>query len=310
MARRPRLHAPGLLYHVIARGNQQQLTFRTELDYHAYLIRLAGYQKRYSVELYAYCLMPNHVHLLLQPSEMPLAKFMQGLQQSYTQWFNRIHGTSGHLFQGRYKAIVCDRDEYLVTLVRYIHLNPVRARLVEDPELYRHSGHRAYLTGDRMALVDPNPVLDMLGGQAAYRRFVTAGIDAGHDERYYQTEDQQFLGARPAARAAGQAAQPAGVLRRRLLDTVVEELARQIPLELTALRSRDRSHSVTTGRAILSFVLVRRLGYRVADVAATLRRDVATISVIVSRLARRLQSSDRIAADVARLESKCLEVKA
>jgi putative transposase len=301
MARRPRVFAPGLLYHVIARGNQRQRTFRTELDYHAYLIRLTEYQKRYSVKLYAYCLMPNHVHLLLQPSEVPLAKFMQGLQQSYTQWFNGTHGKSGHLFQGRYKAIVCDRDEYLVTLVRYIHLNPVRARLVEDPEVYWHSGHRAYLTGDRMALIDPEPVLNMLGGQAAYRRFVTAGIDAGHDERYYQTEDQQFLGARPAAHPAGQAAPPAGELRSRPLDMVVEELARQIPLELTTLRSPDRSQSVSTGRAVLSFVLVRRLGYRVADVAAALGRDVATISVIVSRLARRLPSSDRIAADVARL---------
>ena len=82
MARRPRLFAPGLLYHVIARGNQQQPTFLTDLDYQAYLFRLAKYQKRYGVLLYAYCLMPNHVHLLLQTSEAPLAKFMQGVQQS------------------------------------------------------------------------------------------------------------------------------------------------------------------------------------------------------------------------------------
>jgi putative transposase len=140
MARRPRLFAPGLLYHVIARGNQRQLTFLTDRDYHAYLVRLAAYHTRYSVKLYAYCLMPNHVHLLLQTSEVPLAKFMQGLQQSYTQRFNRVHGQVGHLFQGRYKAIVCERDEYLLTLIRYIHLNPVRARLVDDPETYPYSG--------------------------------------------------------------------------------------------------------------------------------------------------------------------------
>jgi REP-associated tyrosine transposase len=301
MARRPRLFAPGLLYHVIARGNQRQLTFLTDGDYQAYLIRLATYQKRYSVKLYAYCLMPNHVHLLLQTSEVPLAKFMQGLQQSYTQGFNRVHGNVGHLFQGRYKAIVCERDEYLVTLVRYIHLNPVRARLVEDPEAYPYSGHRAYLTGDGMALIDPGPVLNMLGGQAAYRRLVLAGIGAGHDERYYQTVDQQFLGARPAAQRAGQAAQPAGVLPRKPLEMVVKELARQISLDPSTLRSPDRSQCVSTARAALSFVLVRRLGYRVADVAAALGRDSATISVIVSRLASRLESNDHIAADVARL---------
>lgn len=309
MARRPRLFAPGLLYHVIARGNQRQLTFVTERDYDAYLSRLASYQKRYSTKLYAYCLMPNHVHLLLETSGVPLAKFMQALQQSYTQWFNRVHDQVGHLFQGRYKAIICDRDEYLVSLVRYIHLNPVRARLVEDPEVYPYSGHRAYLTDDRRALIDPGPVLTILGGQAAYRRFVTASIDAGHDARYYQTADQQFLGARPAAQPAGQAAQAAGVLHRKPLDVVVEMLARQIPLDSSTLRSPDRSQPVATARAVLSFVLVRRLGYRVADVAVALGRDVATISVIVSRVASELQSGDRIAADVVRL-TKCLEVKA
>jgi REP element-mobilizing transposase RayT len=253
-----------LLYHIIARGNRRQPTFLAEPDYHAYLIRLATYQQRYSVKLYAYCLMPNHVHLLLQTSDVPLAKFMQGLQQSYTQSFNRVHGKVGHLFQGRYKAIVCDRDEDLVTLVRYIHLNPVRVRLADDPGVYPHSGHQAYLTHDRTALIDPNPVLDMLGGQAAYRRFVTAAIGAGHDERYYETEDQQFLGARPAAQPAGQSAQLVGVLLRKPLEMVVEELAGRIPLDSRTLRSPDRSRSVSTARAILSFVLIRRLGYRVA----------------------------------------------
>src|SRR5215510_11894108 len=165
MARRPRVLVPGLLYHVIARGNQRQPTFLTDLDFRAYLTRLTAYRKRYGVSLLAYCLMPNHVHLLARTSEPPLSKFMQGLQQSYTQWFNRVHGKVGHLFQGRYKAIVCDRDEYLTTLVRYIHLNPVRAGLVEQPDAYPYSGHRAYLAGEAMGPIDSDPVLGMLGGR-------------------------------------------------------------------------------------------------------------------------------------------------
>jgi REP element-mobilizing transposase RayT len=136
MARRPRLFAPGLLYHVIARGNQRQLTFLGEDDYRAYSRRLALYRARHGVTLLAYCLMPNHVHLLARTGDVPLAKFMQGLQQSYTQWFNRLHGKVGHVFQGRYRAIVCDSEAYLLTLVRYIHLNPVRAGLVADPDQY------------------------------------------------------------------------------------------------------------------------------------------------------------------------------
>ena len=302
MARRPRVFAPGLLYHVVARGNQRQPTFLTDLDYQAYLVRLATYRTRYGVTLYAYCLMPNHVHLLLQTSEPPLSKFMQGVQQSYTQRFNRVYGKVGHLFQSRYKAIVCDRDEYLAALVRYIHLNPVRARLVDDPDGYPYSGHRAYLRGDGARLVDPGPVLHMLGGRAAYRRFVLAGIDAGHEARYYPTEGQPFLGARRLAERMGQpAAQGAGALPRRPLDVVLTELAGRFAVDPATLRSPDRSRSVSRARAAVSFVLVRRLGYRGADVAAALGRDAATISVIVSRLTRRLQSSDGAAADVARL---------
>jgi len=311
MARRPRCFAPGLLYHVIARGNHRQQTFLTDRDYAVYLARLAAYRKRYGVVLYAYCLMPNHVHLLVQTSAPPLAKFMQGLQQSYTQRFNRIHDKVGHLFQGRYKAIVCEREEYLLTLVRYIHLNPVRARLVDDPEAYPYSGHRAYLIGDGRGLIDPGPVLNLLGGRAAYRQFVLAEIGAAHEERYYQTEDQRFLGSGRFAREIGQhPAQPAGMPPREPLDTVVRDLARRLALDPHTLRSPDRSRTVSSARAALSFVLVRRLGYRVADVAAELDRAAATISRIVSRLESRLESSDGAAADVARLDGKCIEAQA
>ena len=100
--------------------------------------------------------MPNHVHLLVESSREPLAKFMQGLQQSYSQYFNLHHRKSGHVFQGRYKAIVCDKDEYLLQLIRYIHLNPVRAGMVKEPEKYLYSGHRAYLQGKASETIDPS----------------------------------------------------------------------------------------------------------------------------------------------------------
>ena len=147
MARRPRLLAPGILYHVIVRGNQRQKTFLSDGDYQAYLERLGRYRKSLGVTVYAYCLMPNHVHLLVETGAHPLSRFMQGLQQTYTQYFNRKHRKVGHLFQGRYKAIVCDKDEYLLSLVRYIHLNPIRANMVRKLDQYPYSGHRHYLEG-------------------------------------------------------------------------------------------------------------------------------------------------------------------
>ena len=139
MARKPRLFAPGILYHVIVRGNQRQKTFFKDSDYAVYLEKLGRYRLKYNVTIYAYCLMPNHVHLLLECGLTPLAKFMQGVQQTYTQYFNRSHRKVGHLFQGRYRAILCQKDAYLLELVRYIHLNPVRSKLVRNAERYGYA---------------------------------------------------------------------------------------------------------------------------------------------------------------------------
>src|ERR671911_2275812 len=160
MARRPRLFAPGILYHVIVRGNYRQKTFLNARDYEAYLERLARYRKRFGVTVYAYCLMSNHVHLLVETGSQPLSRFMQGLQQSYTQYFNRKHKKVGHLFQGRYKAIVCDKDEYLLSLIRYIHQNPVRAKMVRRIDEYRYSGHGAYAEGRVSEVLEPGGGLE------------------------------------------------------------------------------------------------------------------------------------------------------
>jgi REP element-mobilizing transposase RayT len=122
----------------------------------------------------AYCLMPNH--LLLESSDRPLVKLMQGLQQSYSQYYNRKHHKTGHVFEGRYKAIICHKDEYLLELIRYIHLNPVRAEMVKSAEEHRYSGHHTNLHGKATETIDPGKVLAMLGGKAAYRRFVSDGL--------------------------------------------------------------------------------------------------------------------------------------
>jgi REP element-mobilizing transposase RayT len=145
MARKPRVEFDGALYHVIVRGNQQQAIFQDNKDRATYLERLEHYRKRYGFVLYAYVLMSNHVHLLVETHQTALSKIMQGLQSSYTQYYNRRHRKIGHLFQGRYKAILCDRDAYLLELVRYLHLNPARLRQKISPWRYPWSSHRAYL---------------------------------------------------------------------------------------------------------------------------------------------------------------------
>ena len=142
MARKPRIEIAGGLYHVISRGNNRRKIFRSHDDYLKFTGLLQQQKSKLPFYLYAYCLMPNHVHLLIEMQDDPLSRIMQILLTSYSQYYNRRYRKIGHLFQGRYKSILCQTDRYLGELVRYIHLNPVRARIVKRPEDFEYSGHR------------------------------------------------------------------------------------------------------------------------------------------------------------------------
>jgi len=288
MARRPRVFAAGLLYHVIVRGNQRRKTFRHDDDYRAYLDRLEKYCTQCQVRIYAYCLMPNHVHLLVETGSTPLAKFMQGVQQSYTQYFNRRYRKVGHLFQGRYKAIICDRDKYLLALVRYIHLNAVRAKLATRPERYRYSGHNSYLNNGTSKIVETTPVLKLMGGKKAYERFVLDGMGEKHNEAYYAVEDQRFLGeagfGEEISREVEEISKPK---RKKPIETVFKEVARRVGATPELLRSKDRRWDISNKRAEAVAILVREHGYGVSEVAKYLGRDQANVSTMLSRLSAR-----------------------
>ena len=149
--------------------------------------------------LYAYCLMPNHVHVLIEMQDDPVSRIMQRVLTSYSQYHNRKHTRIGHLFQGRYKSILCQSDRYLGELVRYIHLNPVRAKMVKRPERYEYSGHRAYIGLDKSGLVDAEPVLGHFGGTKkraveVYTRFVESSLGERSQENYYRATEGRLLG--------------------------------------------------------------------------------------------------------------------
>jgi len=128
MARPLRIYVPGAWYHVTARGNERRDIVRDDSDREGFLSRLAAMTERFRLSLYAYVLMGNHFHLLVEPSEDNLSRAMQWLDVSYSQWFNRRRQRSGHLFQGRFKSIVVDWQRWGLDLSRYVHLNPVRTR--------------------------------------------------------------------------------------------------------------------------------------------------------------------------------------
>jgi putative transposase len=143
MARPLRIEYPGAVYHVTSRGNAQGIIFNHDQDRLSFLDVLAGVVKRYRWLCHAYCLMGNHYHLLIETQEANLSLGMRQLNGVYTQRYNRRHKKSGHVFQGRFKAIVLDKDSYLLELCRYVVLNPVRAKMVKNVEEWQWSSYRA-----------------------------------------------------------------------------------------------------------------------------------------------------------------------
>lgn len=137
MPRGPRIFLDNVCYHIIARGNQKQNIFLEETDYERYLELLARYKIRYRFKLYGYCLMSNHVHLIVEPNRpKQITKVMQGLNQSYSIWFNKKYKKVGHLWQDRYKNFIIQKDRYLLTCINYVELNPIRSNVVRDPLEY------------------------------------------------------------------------------------------------------------------------------------------------------------------------------
>ena len=145
MARPLRIEFPGAVYHVTSRGNARQKIYRNDEDRETFLATLGWVVERFGWICHSYCLMDNHFHLLIETPLPNLSRGMRQLNGVYTQKFNRRHNRVGHLFQGRFKSIVAERDSYLLELARYIVLNPVRAKMVKAPEHYPWSSYRPIL---------------------------------------------------------------------------------------------------------------------------------------------------------------------
>ncbi|MDP3794122.1 MAG: transposase [Candidatus Uhrbacteria bacterium] len=178
MSRTLRIQAPNLLFHIINRGNARQNVFRSPSEYREYLQLLKNYKTKFPVRLYHYVLMPNHVHMLLEPMERgALSAFMQGLTLAHTRRFNLRSGSVGHAWQGRFKSILIESDQYYLQCARYIELNPVRANMVSHPSYYSWSSYSVHALGESCDLVDQHPLLQTLGStketvRQEYQNFV------------------------------------------------------------------------------------------------------------------------------------------
>ncbi|MBC7098884.1 transposase [Candidatus Bipolaricaulota bacterium] len=278
MARPLRVEFPGAIYHITSRGNAGQAIFLDDKDRLSFLDLLAEVVKRYRFLCYSYCLMKNHYHLLIETQEGNLSQGMRQLNGVYTQAFNRRHKRSGHLFQGRYKAILVEKDAYLLEVARYIVLNPVRAGLVKHPGKWRWSSYRATAgLGDAPPFLAVDWLLAQFArertrAQNAYRRFVAQGKGV---ELWDKLKGGVILG----DEAFVAKVKPLLEEKRDIPEIPRrEKLADRLPLEelFTGVKTKDERDAKIC-QAVLEY------GYRLAEVGEYLGLHYSTISRIVGR---------------------------
>ena len=286
MARKPRIEYPGAFFHIIARGNNRQDIFHDNEDRHKYLNRLAFYFGEGGVILYCFCLMTNHIHLLLEMGERPISRVLQRLHTWYVRYHNQKYERVGHLFQGRYKAVLCDKDAYLLELVRYIHLNPVRAGIVKDPGEYSWSSHSVYLGLANFPFLNTEFVLsqfanNMLYARKLYEDFVLARVSEGRREDLYKLTNQSILGkeafvAKVMELSGTKTSQP--MSRRLHFDLPTLQMVVEKALDLPQKAMLDPKRSAVLARRMFCYVARESGGFKAGEVADYLGKDMATIT--------------------------------
>ena len=284
MARKPRIEFEGAFYHVIVRGNQRQKIFRDDKDYRKYLEIVSGYKKQYHYRLYAYVLMSNHVHLLIETEEVPLFKIQQGINQRYTMYFNSKYQTVGHLFQGRYKAILCDKDEYLLSLIKYIHFNPVRSTIVKLPDDYKWSSHRNYAERNNDDMIDVDQVLRMFSedksqARRLYRNFMCDGINIKKED-IYRTVDQRILGDEKFVEKIADKTEEIKEKKKKheySFEQITKAIEALFGITIGQMRGKGKGEDISRGRKLMSLIATEH-GYKGRDVARHLRKDPAVIT--------------------------------
>ncbi len=304
MARKARVEYPGAFYHVMTRGNQKGSIFKDDKDRLRFLQKLIEYKEKYGFSLYAYILMKNHIHLLIETKNAPLSKIMQGFLQSYTQWYNGKYRTVGHLFQGRYKAILCDKKMYLLNLIRYIHLNCVRAGLVRNPVEYKWSSHRIYLGYEESKLIDIDFILSHFSRNKQeavqmYEIFVLEWLGDSSKDEFYNVIDQRFLGEGDfvveVKNRIGEELQEKDAIRNKVLDEIASGVEQLTGVGLDDLRGRSRGKEKIEARGLFICLALIYSKSKRGEIASYLDRTSKMVSYLEKKIDnRKLRVMERL----------------
>ena len=320
MPRKARVDAPGALQHIIVRGIERKAIFRDLKDYHNFRERLGRILEDTDTPCFAWSLMKNHVHLLLRTGHMPLSTVMRRLLTGYAQQFNRRHKRHGHLFQNRYKSILCEEDPYLLELVRYIHLNPIRAGIVKDLKAlktYPQTGHPALMGKIKYEWQDTGYVLKLFGqtmreARKTYNDFVLKGVALGHRPELVGgglirsaggwavvkefraanirvISDERILGSSDFVESVLKLANEKYEKRTHAIakgihiDALIDIVADSLEISSNIIKSNNKQQPGGRARAIICYLASERLGISGAQLARELQLSPSAVSKLISR---------------------------
>jgi REP element-mobilizing transposase RayT len=310
------LDAPDTLHHVMVRGLERRVIFTDDVDRADFLARVAALAEAGSWTVYAWALLPNHAHLLVRTGSRPLPRGMRSLLTGYAGAFNRRHTRVGHLFQNRYKSIVVEEEPYLLELVRYLHLNPIRAKVISDLRRltrYPWTGHSALLGTVPRPWQDTQTILSQFGptipqARKAYEAFVAAGLSQGRRPdlqgggllrsqggwrgvaelrrgREAYLGDERILGSTDFVDRMRQTAETRASQRRaRLtLTSLLHRVCRHVGLAPTQLAAGSRTAPVSRAREGLAYLWIERLGHPGRPLAPVLGTSPQAVYLAAAR---------------------------
>lgn len=279
MPRAPRIHVPGGFYHVTLRGNHQQPIFFTPDDRRLLDDIISCALQRFSARLHAYCYMSNHIHLLIQVHQIPLGRVMMGIASRYARSVQSRLGTTGHLFERRHHPILVDVDDYLLTVLRYIHRNPVEAGIAASVSDYDWTSHHAYVGNYAQPWVTTDFVLSLFHHQRecavdAYRNFIADVPDRCPLDDCTKSNPRIFGSDNFIAQVTDNSRSSTS---EEALNDLIVEACRRFSVSRNDLQSRSRERHLTKARAWIAF-RARTLGIiSVSKVAASLNRTEGSL---------------------------------
>lgn len=320
MPRQNRLNVPGCIFHIISRGIERKKIFLDDKDREDFLERLSGALSKTGYQCYAWALMSNHFHLLLRSSQAPISDLMRSLMSGYAVCFNIRHKRRGVLFQNRYKSILCQEDAYLSQLVRYIHLNPIRAKVVLDLNAlkrYPWTGHSVIMGKVKREFQEVNEILSLFGtkkGKAlsSYSDFLSDGIELGRREdltggglrrsaggwvgvqllkkgKEYWQGDERILGESNFVSEILTASEEKLDLREKLkrdgwcIKRLAKEICKNLSVESKDLFEKGRSNKLSHAKAAISYLSNKKLGLSRKAIAEFFNVSGPAISYLIKR---------------------------